>query len=53
MFQPTPAVVANRTANRQKWQEPKILVERSLTPSAQELDPQAGPLFGPFSSTTS
>ena len=53
MFHTTPAIMAKRVANKQKWQEPKILVERSLIPTAQELDPQAGPLFGPFSTTTS
>ena len=53
MFHTTPAIMAKRVANKQKWQEPKILVERSLIPTAQELDPQAGPLFGPFSTITS
>ncbi len=39
--QPTPS----STTTKQKWQEPMILVERSLNASAQ------GPAFGPLSST--
>jgi hypothetical protein len=35
------------TATRQKWQEPMILVERSLNASAQG----PGPVFGPLSGT--
>ncbi len=38
---------------RQKWQEPMILVERSLTANAQGPDPQGGPVFGPLSTTIS
>lgn len=53
MVETKPAVVESRVAGRQKWQEPKVLVERSLVANAQELDPQAGPLFGPFSTSTS
>jgi hypothetical protein len=53
MHHSKPAVVASRAASKQKWQEPKILVERSLNANAQEPDPQAGPLFGPFSTTNS
>lgn len=40
------------SASRQKWQEPAILVERSLTASAQGPDPLGGPAFGPLSNTT-
>lgn len=53
MVETRSAVVESRVAGRQKWQEPKVLVERSLVANAQELDPQAGPLFGPFSTSTS
>ncbi len=38
---------------RQKWQEPKILVERRLSGNAQEPDPNAAPIFGPFSTSNS
>jgi hypothetical protein len=40
-----------QNTNRQKWQEPMILIERSLTASAQGPDPQGGPVFGPLSTT--
>lgn len=53
MHHSTPAFVVSHAASKQKWQEPKILIERSLNANAQEPDPQAGPLFGPFSTTTS
>lgn len=53
MVETTSAVVESRVAGRQKWQEPKVLVERSLIANAQDPDPQAGPLFGPFSTTNS
>lgn len=43
----------DRPTTRQKWQEPKILVERRLSGTAQEPDPNAAPLFGPFSTTNS
>ena len=35
--------------NRQKWQEPVILIERSLSVNAQDLGPLNGPAFGPLS----
>lgn len=41
-----------QAAGRQKWQEPAILVERSLLANAQEGGPDFGPAFGPFSTTT-
>ncbi len=41
-----------RPTTRQKWQEPKVLIERRLTANAQDPEPNAGPLFGPFSTTT-
>ncbi len=53
MHHSTSGVAESRAASKQKWQEPKILVERSLIANAQEPDPQAGPLFGPFSTTNS
>jgi hypothetical protein len=40
-----------QTTTRQKWQEPMILIERSLTATAQGPDPQGGPVFGPLSTT--
>jgi hypothetical protein len=43
----------DRLPTRQKWQEPKILVERRLNGNAQEPDPNAAPLFGPFSTSNS
>jgi hypothetical protein len=43
----------SQAAARQKWQEPMILVERSLTANAQGPDPQGGPVFGPLSTTVS
>jgi hypothetical protein len=42
-----------QAATRQKWQEPTILVERSLTVNAQGPGPQLGPAFGPLSGTIS
>ncbi len=43
----------SQVTTRQKWQEPMILVERSLTANAQGPDPQGGPVFGPLSTTIS
>ena len=41
-----------RKSGRQTWQEPMILIERSLTANAQGVGPQAGPLFGPLNPTS-
>lgn len=38
-----------RPQNKQKWQEPVILIERSLVGNAQDLGPLNGPAFGPLS----
>jgi len=48
----TPFEAAAQDAPRQKWQEPRILIERSLAVNAQAPDPNAAPLFGPLSGTT-
>lgn len=47
----TPSSTNLQPARRQKWQEPAILVERSLTANAQEVDPLGGPAFGPLLGT--
>ncbi|MFZ2487730.1 MAG: hypothetical protein WAZ19_06365 [Anaerolineae bacterium] len=42
----------DRDQNKQKWQEPTILVERPLVAKAQEPGPDMlGPSFGPLSTT--
>jgi hypothetical protein len=46
-------ITESQATVRQKWQEPMILVERSLTANAQGPDPQGGPVFGPLSTTVS
>lgn len=51
MHHSTPSSTNLQPARRQKWQEPAILVERSLTASAQGPDPLGGPAFGPLSTT--
>lgn len=53
MHHSTSPITESQTAVRQKWQEPMILVERSLTANAQGPDPQGGPVFGPLSTTIS
>jgi hypothetical protein len=53
MHHSTPSSTDLPPARRQKWQEPLILLERSLTASAQGPDPLGGPVFGPLSTTIS
>jgi hypothetical protein len=53
MYHSSNAASEVRPATRQKWQEPKVLVERLLSANAQAPDPNAAPLFGPFSTITS
>ena len=53
MYHSSNAASEVRPATRQKWQEPKVLVERRLSANAQAPDPNAAPLFGPFSTITS
>ncbi|MER2598767.1 MAG: hypothetical protein ABTQ73_04560 [Caldilineales bacterium] len=38
-----------RPQGKQKWQEPVVVIERSLTGNAQDLGPLDGPSFGPLS----
>ncbi len=38
--------------SRQTWQEPMILIERSLSANAQGPGPHEGPVFGPLSTST-
>lgn len=51
MHHSTPVDTALEGTPRQKWQEPRILIERSLAVNAQAPDPNAAPLFGPLSTT--
>ena len=39
-------------SKRQTWQEPAILIERSLSANAQGPGPHEGPVFGPLSTST-
>jgi hypothetical protein len=49
MHQSKSIQIESHGTSRQKWQEPAILVERSLTTNAQEPVPNIGPAFGPLS----
>jgi hypothetical protein len=51
MYHSTPFEAAAQDVPRPKWQEPRILIERSLAVNAQVPDPNAAPLFGPLSAT--
>lgn len=53
MHQSTAFTTESQGATKKRWQEPMILVERSLTANAQGPDPQGGPVFGPLSTTIS
>lgn len=52
MHHSTSFEAAAQDESRQKWQEPMILIERSLYANAQAPDPGAGPMFGPLSGPT-
>jgi hypothetical protein len=52
MHRSVQARVEVRGSNRQSWQEPMILIERSLNANAQGPGPHEGPVFGPLSTST-
>jgi hypothetical protein len=52
MHRSTQDKVESRLSSRQTWQEPMILIERSLSANAQGPGPHEGPVFGPLSTST-
>ena len=46
MHRSTQDKVESRGSSRQTWQEPMILIERSLSANAQGPGPHEGPVFG-------
>ena len=51
MHRSTQEKVESRLSSRQPWQEPMILIERSLSANAQGPGPHEGPVFGPLSTS--
>ena len=51
MHHSTQERVDPRESSRQLWQEPIILIERSLNANAQGPGPHEGPIFGPLSTS--
>ena len=52
MHRSTQDKVESRELSRQAWQEPTILIERSLSASAKGPGPHEGSVFGPLSTST-
>ena len=52
MHRSTQESIKARGSSRQTWQEPIILIERSLSANAQGPGPEAGPVFGPLLGST-
>jgi len=51
MHRSTQDKIEPRGSGRQTWQEPMILIERSLSVNAQGPGSSDGPVFGPLSNS--
>ncbi len=51
MHHSTAIKAESHPVTKQKWQEPAILIERSLAANAQGPDVSGGPAFGPLSTS--